>query len=81
LFGINALLQAMKKPIWTLWISIYRQGFGVAFFVFICVGLLDMDTLGVWLGIGMSVVTGFLLSAFVADRVARQTMGGLQPQS
>ncbi len=77
LFGINALLQALKKPVWTLWISIYRQGFGVAFFGYICVVWLGLGTLGVWLGIGMSVVTGFVLSAFVAEKVAQQTMGGL----
>ncbi|MEN8840500.1 MAG: MATE family efflux transporter, partial [Octadecabacter sp.] len=30
LFAINSFLQGLKRPIWTLWISIYRQGIGVA---------------------------------------------------
>ena len=34
LFSINSLLQSFKQAIWTLWISVYRQGFAVGFFVF-----------------------------------------------
>ena len=30
LFAINSFLQALKRPIWTLWIGVYRQAFGVA---------------------------------------------------
>ena len=52
LFAINSLLQALKKPVYTLWISLYRQGFGVAFFVWLLIGVFGMDVWGVWLGIG-----------------------------
>ena len=27
LFAINFFLQALKRPFWTVWISLYRQGF------------------------------------------------------
>ena len=77
LFSINSLLQALKKPIWTLWISIYRQGFGVAFFVWVFVGVLDFTVWGVWLGIATAVVSGWALSLAVVWRVARTTIGGL----
>jgi Na+-driven multidrug efflux pump len=77
LFSINSFLQAIKKPIWTLWISIYRQGFGVAFFIWVFIGVLDFSVWGVWLGIAVSVTSGWVLSLIVAGRVARVEMGGL----
>lgn len=77
LFSINSLLQALKKPIWTLWISIYRQGFGVAFFIWVFIGVLDFTVWGVWLGIATAVVSGWTLSLAVVWRVATTTIGGL----
>lgn len=76
LFSINSLLQALKKPIWTLWISIYRQGFGVAFFIWVFIGLLNFTVWGVWLGIAAAVTSGWVLSLCVAQAVARKTIGG-----
>ncbi len=82
LFSINSLLQALKRPIWTLWISVYRQGFGVAFFIWLLVGVIGMDVWGVWLGIGIAVSTGWVIALLVAARVARQEIGGLrQPET
>lgn len=78
LFSINSLLQALKRPIWTLWISVYRQGFGVAFFVWLLIGVAGMDVWGVWLGIGIAVSTGWMIALFVAARIARQEIGGLR---
>ena len=77
LFSINSLLQAFKKAIWTLYISIYRQGFGVAFFVWVFISILDFDVQGVWLGIATAVSTGWVLSLIIAYKVAKKEMGGL----
>ncbi|MEP5375921.1 MAG: hypothetical protein ABJQ14_09045, partial [Hyphomicrobiales bacterium] len=77
LFSINSLLQAMKKPIWTLWITIYRQGFGVAFFIWIFVGLLNFDVVGVWLGISVAVASGWVLSLIILQHIAKKLIGGL----
>ncbi len=77
LFSINSLLQALKKPIWTLWISIYRQGFGVAFFIWVFIAVLNFDVWGVWLGIATAVSTGWIVALFVAKSVADKNMGGL----
>ena len=77
LFSINSLLQALKKPIWTLWISIYRQGFGVAFFIWVFIGVLDFSVWGVWLGIATAVTSGWVLSLIVAGKVAKDQIGGL----
>lgn len=79
LFSINSLLQALKRPIYTLWISIYRQGFGVAFFIWVFIALLDFDVWGVWLGIATAVSTGWVMALFVAVKVAERQMGGLRP--
>ena len=83
LFSINSLLQALKKPIWTLWISIYRQGFGVAFFIWVFISVLDFSVWGVWLGIATAVASGWVLSLIVASKIAKDQIGGLvgQPNS
>jgi len=78
LFSINSLLQALKRPVWTFWISVYRQGFGVAFFIWLLVGVMGMDVWGVWLGIGIAVSTGWVLALVIASRVASQEIGGLR---
>ncbi len=77
LFSINSLLQAFKKAIWTLYISIYRQGFGVAFFIWVFISILDFDVQGVWLGIATAVSTGWVLSLIIAYKFAKKEMGGL----
>ena len=77
LFTINSLLQAFKQAIWTLWISIYRQGFGVAFFIWVYISWLRYDLQGVWFGIAFAVVTGWALSLTIAFKVAQKEIGGL----
>ncbi|MDB4096286.1 MATE family efflux transporter [Amylibacter sp.] len=77
LFSINSILQAFKKAIWTLYISIYRQGFGVAFFVWVFISLFNFDVQGVWLGIATAVSSGWILSLIIANRVAKKEIGGL----
>lgn len=78
LFSINSLLQALQRPIWTLWISIYRQGFGVAFFIWVFIGVMGFDVWGVWFGIATAVTSGWLIALYVANRVAKQHIGGLR---
>ena len=78
LFSINSLLQGLKQPIWTLWISIYRQGIGVALFVWLLVGVFGFDVWGVWLGIAIAVSSGCVIALAVASRVAKQQIGGLR---
>ena len=77
LFSINSLLQGLKQPIWTLWISIYRQGFGVAFFIWVFVGWLGFDVWGVWFGIATAVTSGWVIALFVVNQISQKHMGGL----
>ncbi|MEX0317452.1 MAG: MATE family efflux transporter [Ruegeria sp.] len=83
LFAINSFLQALKRPIWTVWISLYRQGFGIAFFVWLFVGIWGFSEIGVWFGTACAVITGWMVSLMIATRVGRREMGGLwrAPQS
>jgi len=75
LFSINSLLQGLKRPVWTLYISIYRQGIGVALFIWVFVGVLGFDVWGVWLGIGTAVTTGWVMAMVIARKVAQEEMG------
>lgn len=80
LFSINSLLQALKRPIYTLWISVYRQGFGVAFFIWVFISVLGFDVWGVWLGIATAVTTGWIVAMIVAYRVAKSALLGTSSQ-
>ncbi|MCL6285441.1 MATE family efflux transporter [Ruegeria sp. 2012CJ41-6] len=77
LFSINSLLQALKRPIWTVWISLYRQAFGVAFFVWLFVGVWGFDEIGVWFGTATAVATGLMIALLMTTHVARHEIGGL----
>ncbi|UTW46572.1 MATE family efflux transporter [bacterium SCSIO 12696] len=72
MFAINSLLQAFKKPAWSLLIGIYRQGIGIALFSYIYLAIFDFGVIGIWLGIATSVLTGMLLSVVIIRRLARQ---------
>ena len=80
LFAINSFLQALKRPIWTFWIGVYRQAFGVAFFVYVYVVWFGSGVIGVWFGIATAVVSGWMISMVVAEVIARPTIGGLWRQ-
>jgi len=77
LFSINSILQALKQPVYTLWISLYRQGFGVAAFIWLFVGAMGFDVWGVWFGIATAVASGWVIALIVVQRVATRHMGGL----
>jgi Na+-driven multidrug efflux pump len=70
-------LQALQRPVWTLWISVYRKGFGVAFFIWVFIGVLDFDVWGVWFGIATAVASGWLVALVVVRNVAKTSIGGL----
>lgn len=77
LFAMNSFLQALQKPIWTLWVGIYRQGIAVALFIWLLVRVFEMGTLGIWLGLAIAVTSGLFLSLAVCIYVARMQIGGL----
>jgi putative MATE family efflux protein len=77
LFSVNSLLQALKKAAWTMWVGIYRQWIGIALFIWLFAYVIDGGLTGVRLGIAFGVVSGLLLSMWIAVRVSNQLIGGL----
>jgi putative MATE family efflux protein len=77
LFSVNALLQALQKAAWTMWIGIYRQWIGIALFIWLFAYVMDGGLLGVRLGIAFGVGTGLILSLWIAVWVAKDRIGGL----
>jgi Na+-driven multidrug efflux pump len=78
LFSINSVLQALKQPVWTLWISLYRQGLGVGLCVWIFISYCKLGVIGVWFGIAAAVFTGWLLALFIVAKVTNSAIGGLR---
>jgi len=77
LFAINSFLQALKRPVWSLWIGIYRQSFGVAFFSWFFVNVIGFGVIGVWLGIATAVLTGLGLALMITNTMSHRMIGGL----
>ena len=77
LFSVNALLQAMKKAVWTMWIGVYRQGVGIVMFIWLFTSVFDFGLTGVRIGIALAVITGLMMSLVVVRKVAKQKIGGL----
>lgn len=77
IFSVNALLQALKKATWTMWIGIYRQWIGIALFIWLFAVVMDGGLTGVRIGIAFGVVTGLMLSLVIAIHVAKDRIGGL----
>ncbi|WP_371169306.1 MATE family efflux transporter [Aliiroseovarius sp. 2305UL8-7] len=78
LFSANSLLQALKRAVWTMWIGVYRQGIGIALFIWLFTQVFDWGLTGVRLGIAAAVVTGLMMSLLVVTSVARSRIGGLR---
>ncbi|MFK7753179.1 MAG: MATE family efflux transporter [Sedimentitalea sp.] len=74
LFSVNSLLQALKQAVWAMWIGIYRQGIGIALFIWLFTVVMDWGLLGVRLGIAVAVATGLMLALSVARHVSRREM-------
>ena len=76
-FSMHSLLQAFKRPAITLFVTMYREVFGMAIFPAVFVVALGLGTLGIWLGAAVSVVTACLLALFITMRVSHEEIGGL----
>ena len=77
IFSINSFLQAVKRPYGVFFVGLFRQGFGIAFFIWIFISVYNFGVLGVWLGVSVSVIIGGFLSLIIAYRVGRIEIGGL----
>ncbi|MEH6630971.1 MAG: MATE family efflux transporter [Halopseudomonas aestusnigri] len=75
LFAMMSFLQGIKRPIWTVWIGIYRQIFASAGFAALFVYILDWGPWGVWVAVFTAVWTGLVLSSVILYAVARTRIG------
>ena len=76
LFAVNSFLQGVTRPASIFWIGLFRQGLLTGLFIWFFIIVLDFDIWGVWIGAAMSVIFGWMLSIFIAYRVARREIGG-----
>lgn len=79
MFALTNMLQGLKRPVWSIWIGLWRQVFGLALFIWIGVHGLDLGLAGLWWGLLASVWSGCALSFVIAIHVARRSIGGFRP--
>lgn len=66
LFGLQNLLQGLKRPMWPLVVGVWRQGVSVVVFGWLYVRVLDLGAYGVWLTVASGVVSGTLMMVLAA---------------
>ena len=77
LFQFGSVFQALKYPMWPFWINVYRRVFGLALLIWIFIGPLGYDEIGIWYAHFAAVATGWMLGLVLLNKVANQTIGGL----
>ncbi|WP_085905330.1 MATE family efflux transporter [Kiloniella majae] len=77
LFAMMSFFQGIKRPIWTVWIGIYRQIFASAGFATLFIYVLNWGAWGVWAAVFTAVWSGLLLSTIILLIVARKNIQGL----
>lgn len=76
MFVIGALLQGLRRPVWSVVIGLYRQNFALLVLPPLFAEGLGWGLDGVWTGLFAAVWTGFLLAAAIAIRVCNHEIGG-----
>lgn len=71
LFAFNSMFQALQRARLPLWIGLYRRGAGLALFIWLFIGPLGFDELGIWYAHVAAVVSGWLLATLLLWRVSR----------
>ncbi|MEO0763388.1 MAG: MATE family efflux transporter [Pseudomonadota bacterium] len=75
MFIVTALFQGLRRPIWSVFIGLYRQIFALALFPWAFVHLIDWGLQGVWIGLFVAVWSGFALSLTLAGIIGRRALG------
>jgi Na+-driven multidrug efflux pump len=71
LFGLQNLLQGLKRPLWPLVVGVWRQGVSVVVFGWLFVQVMGLGAYGLWLTIAAGVVTGTLFMVAVTFPILR----------
>ena len=65
LFSMNAILQAMRKAIWTFVISLYRQVLALVSFIWVLTDMFGLNIESIYSGVFASNVTGTIFALFL----------------
>jgi len=79
LFGLQNLLQGLKRPLWPLVVGSWRQGLALLVFGWLFVDLADLGPMGVWLSVMGGMVTGTLMMIGATAWVLRDHELSLRP--
>ena len=69
-----AFLQGLKRPMFAVWIGLYRQIVAPLFVFWLLAFGLDLGTTGIWLGIALVTTSGAVISEIYTRRVVRQKL-------
>ena len=68
LFVSVAALQGLKKPMYAIWIGIYRQIIGQAAFLYVLTYLMGMGLIGIWWGIFLATWSATIFTLYYVRR-------------
>lgn len=74
----NASLQGLKRPMFAVWIGLYRQIIGAFFIFFVVRGLLDLGITAIWWSIFFLVWSSSVIAIFFLRRTLRHVKKDLQ---
>lgn len=67
-----AFLQGLKRPMFAIWIGLYRQIAAPVLVFWLLAFALDLGTTGIWLGIALVTTSGAIIAEIYTRRVLRQ---------
>lgn len=73
LFISTSILQGLKKPIYALWIGLYRQIIAPLIFFYLFVNILDWGIHGIWWGIYVVTWSGAIITLFYLLYITKKT--------
>jgi len=68
LFVSVAALQGLKKPMYAIWIGIYRQIIGQAALLYVLTYLMDMGLIGIWWGVFLATWSATIFTLYYVRR-------------
>lgn len=74
LFISTAILQGLKKPLYAIWIGLYRQVFAPLLAFYLLVNVFDWGIHGIWWGIFIVTWSGAVITLFYLLHIIKKTL-------
>lgn len=74
LFISTAILQGLKKPLYAIWIGLYRQVFAPLLVFYLLVNIFDWGIHGIWWGIFIVTWSGAIITLLYLIRVSKKSL-------